>query len=172
MRVAVTDACIFIDLIELDMITWFFQLDLELHTTVAVINELYPEQKQILEAYESVGKLHVHNLKDDDFQKIKQIAFPRGLSQEDCSVLYLAKKLGGAIVLSSDKLVRDFAGKLNLPYHGIFWILDQSVSKGLLEKNKALRILSEMPKVNSMYQGATMRREIEKRLLSWPQKDA
>jgi hypothetical protein len=42
MRVAVTDACIFIDLIELEMITSFFQLDLERHTSVAVINELYP----------------------------------------------------------------------------------------------------------------------------------
>jgi len=39
-------------------------------------------------------------------------------------VIYLAKKIGGAIVLSSDKLVRDFAGSLHLPYHGIFWILD------------------------------------------------
>ncbi|MFC5192912.1 hypothetical protein ACFPIK_14140 [Algoriphagus aquatilis] len=171
MRVAVTDACIFIDLIELEMITSFFQLDLELHTTVAVINELYPEQKQILDAYQSVGKLHVHNLRDDDFQEMRQIAFPRGLSQEDRSVLFLAKKLGDAIVISSDKLVRDFAAKLDLPYHGIFWILDQSVTKNLISKAKALHILSEMPKVNSMYQGANMKREIEKRLLNWPKKD-
>ncbi|TDQ18243.1 putative nucleic acid-binding protein [Algoriphagus boseongensis] len=167
MRVAVTDACIFIDLIELEMITSFFQLDLELHTSVAVINELYPEQKQILEAYKSVGKLHIHNLQEDDFLEMKQIAFPRGLSQEDRSVIYLAKKLGGAIVISSDKLVRDFAGKLNLPYHGIFWILDQLVSEGLIEKSKAIQILSEMPKINSMYQAAGLKREIEKRLALW-----
>lgn len=51
MRVAVTDACIFIDLIELDIIGNFFQLDIELHTTVAVMNELYPEQKQVHEAW-------------------------------------------------------------------------------------------------------------------------
>ncbi|MCU0401120.1 MAG: hypothetical protein MUE75_08950, partial [Algoriphagus sp.] len=127
MRVAVTDACIFINLIELDMITAFFQLDLELHTTVAVINELYPEQKQVLKAYQSVGKLQVHNLKDAALQEMKKIPFPRGLSQENRSVIYLAQKLGGAIVISSDKLVRDFAGKLHLPYHGIFWILDQLV---------------------------------------------
>ena len=54
MRVAVTDACVFIDLIELDMIASFFQLDLELHTTVAVLDKLFLEQKQILEAYQSV----------------------------------------------------------------------------------------------------------------------
>ncbi|SDC50268.1 hypothetical protein SAMN04488104_10013 [Algoriphagus faecimaris] len=166
MRVAVTDACIFIDLIELDMITSFFQLDLELHTTVAVINELYPEQQQILEACESVGKLHIHNLHEDDFQEMGKIAFPRGLSQEDRSVLYLAQKLGGVMVISSDKLVRDFAGKLNLPYHGIFWIWDQLVTAGLIPKPEALDILQMMPKINSMYQGTLMKKEIEKRVKS------
>lgn len=171
MRVAVTDACIFIDLIELEMITSFFQLDVELHTTVAVINELYPEQKQILEAYESVGKLHVHNLKDDDFQKMKQIAFPRGLSQEDRSVIYLAKKFGGAIVISSDKLVRDFAGKLDLPYHGIFWILDQLILSELIQIPKAIHILQQMPKINSLYRGTLLKREIEKRIQHWESND-
>lgn len=167
MRVAVTDACIFIDLIELDMITSFFQLDLELHTTVAVINELYPEQKQILEAYESVAKLHVHNLKDDDYQEMKQISFPRGLSQEDRSVLYLARKLGGAIVISSDRIVREFAGRLQLPYHGIFWILDQIVASELISKAKARKILSDMPKVNAMYEATLLKNEVETRMAKW-----
>lgn len=164
MRVAVTDACIFIDLIELEMITLFFQLDLELHTTVAVINELYPDQKQILGAYESFGKLHVHNLRENDFLEMKQIAFPRGLSQEDRSVIYLAKKLGGAIVISSDKLVRDFAGKLNLSYHGIFWIWDQLVSGEIITTAKALDILQKMPKINLLYKVAAMKKEIERRI--------
>lgn len=53
MKVAVTDACIFIDLIELDLVSSFFKLDIQLHTTVDVVNELFPEQKQILQAYES-----------------------------------------------------------------------------------------------------------------------
>ena len=164
MRVAVTDACIFIDLIELDMITTFFQLDLELHTTVAVINELYPEQKQILDAYQSVGKLQVHNLENVDFQAMEKITFPRGLSQEDRSVIYLAKKLGGAIVISSDKLVRDFAGKLNLPFHGIFWILDLMITEKLILADKAISMLHNMTKINSMYQSTLMKKEIEKRL--------
>lgn len=167
MRVAVTDACIFIDLIELDMISAFFQLDIELHTTVAVMNELFQEQKQVLEAYQSVGKLQVHNLEDGDFQEMKKIPFPRGLSQEDRSVIFLAKKLGGAIVISSDKLVRDFAGKLHLPYHGIFWILDQLVSQGIIEKSTALHILTEMPKINSMYRGILLKKEIERRVELW-----
>ncbi len=34
MKIAVMDACIFIDLIELDLISDFFQLELQLHTKV------------------------------------------------------------------------------------------------------------------------------------------
>jgi hypothetical protein len=125
------------------------------------------EQKQILQAYQSVGKLLVHNLGEVDFQEIEKIPFPRGLSQEDRSVIYLAKKLGGAIVISSDKLVGDFAGKLHLPYHGIFWILDQLVSQGSTEKSTAIHILTEMPKINSMYRGTNMKSEIDKRIQIW-----
>jgi predicted nucleic acid-binding protein len=95
---------------------------------------------------------------------MRKIAFPRGLSQEDRSVLFLAQKLGGAMVISSDKLVRDFAGKLNLPYHGIFWIWDQLVWGELIPKPKALNILYEMPKINSIYQVAAMEKEIERRI--------
>lgn len=90
MKIAVTDACIFIDLIELDLISDFFRLDLELHTTVEVMNELFTEQYQVLEAYQQVGKLMVHNLEVQDFLKIEALALPKGLSPEDKLVLYIA----------------------------------------------------------------------------------
>ena len=91
MKLAVTDACIFIDLIELDLISLFFQLGVEIHTTVSVMNELYLEQQKILEAYQSVGKLTVHNLSGLDFLEMQKILFPRGLSFQDSTVIYLAK---------------------------------------------------------------------------------
>lgn len=60
LKTAVTDANIFIDLYDLGLINIFFNLDLEIHTTTSVLNELYHEQQQILEAYQSVSKLYVH----------------------------------------------------------------------------------------------------------------
>lgn len=167
MRVAVTDACIFIDLIELDLISVFFQLDVEMHTSVSVMDELYQDQKQILEAYQDVGKLKVHNLQEVDFLEMGKTSFPRGLSIQDRTVIYLAKKLGGAMVISSDKLVRDFAGTQGLPFHGIFWILDQVMDGSLLSKSKVLSVLTQMPKKNSLYQGVFMKREIERRIDLW-----
>ena len=51
MKLAITDACIFIDLCDLEITQPFFALDLEIHTSVDVFNELYPEQQKILNAY-------------------------------------------------------------------------------------------------------------------------
>lgn len=167
MQVAVTDACIFIDLIELDIVAEFFQLEIELHTTVAVMDELFQEQKQVLEAYQAVKKLHVHNLGEKDYLEMEIIPFPRGLSQEDRSVIYLAKKIGNAIVLSSDKLVRDFAGSVPLPYHGIFWIFDELVKESILPSRMAALALTKLISINSMYRGTGTANEIAKRIQLW-----
>ena len=61
-KIAVTDACIFIDLCDLGLVAYFFDLNIEVHTTSSVFFELYLEQQQILKAYQSVGILTVHNL--------------------------------------------------------------------------------------------------------------
>lgn len=167
MKVAVTDACIFIDLIELDLISFFFQLDIELHTTIEVINELFPEQKQVLKAYQNVNKLNVHTLGEKDFSKMIKIPFLRGLSQEDRSVIYIASELGNAIVLSSDKLVRDFAEKLQIEFHGLFWIFDQIVGNKLISKGQAATKLKNLLSINMMYKGPSTLKEIEKRIQSW-----
>jgi hypothetical protein len=62
MKVAITDACIFIDLIELRLTSQFFGLQIETHTSLDVYNELYPEQQELLKAYQSIGKLIIHNI--------------------------------------------------------------------------------------------------------------
>ncbi|WP_431215516.1 hypothetical protein ACQ86N_12975 [Puia sp. P3] len=108
MRIAITDACIFIDLYELDLTASFFLLSLDLHTSLDVFNELYPHQQQLLKAYQSVNKLTVHNLSMQDRQQIANSPYPKSLSFNDKTVLYLAERLN-AIVISSDKAVRNFA---------------------------------------------------------------
>ncbi len=167
MKIAVTDACIFIDLLELDLISPFFQLDLELHTTIEVINELFPEQKQVLEAYQNVNKLKVHNLGEQDFSKMEEISFPRGLSHEDRSVIYIAFHLENAIVLSSDKLVRKCSESHSLENHGLFWIFDLLVNNGLCSMPKAVSSLQKLMTINTMYGGAKTRKEIDVRIRKW-----
>ena len=51
MDIAVTDACIFIDLFELGLTEIFFQLELNIHTSVDVYNEMYESQKEIIKQH-------------------------------------------------------------------------------------------------------------------------
>lgn len=167
MRIVVTDACIFIDVIDLQLTAKFFDLELEIHTTVDVFNELYPNQQQILQAYQQTEKLIIHILSPEEQGEILAENFPTSLSPEDRSVIYIARKLD-AIVLSSDKPVRNHAKKLAIDYHGMFWVFDQLVEQELLTKPEAIAKLKKLVVGNMIYKGnADMIRELEKRTKSW-----
>lgn len=167
MKLVVTDACIFIDVIELQLTSEFFGLELEIHTTVDVINELFPQQQQLLRAYEHGGKLTIHVLTTADQEAISNENFPRALSPEDCSVIYIARKLN-AVVLSSDKPVRRHAENLTIEYHGMFWIFDTLVEEKLLSGAIAISKLTKLMQSNIIYKSnLEMVHEAEKRIKSW-----
>ncbi|MDR1877508.1 MAG: hypothetical protein LBQ84_07775 [Flavobacteriaceae bacterium] len=166
-KIAVTDACIFIDLYDLGLVTSFFNLELEIHTTSAVYFELYDEQQQVLKAYQSVDKLIVHNLKEDDFIQIHSESYPKSLSETDKSVLYVANKLN-ACVLSSDKTVRNCAKNKDIEYHGMIWIFDKLVEANILTKKNAANKLKQLVATNSIFQNnKPLVDEIQKRLELW-----
>lgn len=167
MKIAVTDACIFIDLIELKIIAEFFSLKLEIHTTIDVLNELFSDHQQILKAYESGSRLTIHNLKEYQITEIKEMAFPKSLSTQDQSVIYLASKLD-AILLSSDKVARNHAGRLSIEYHGMFWIFDRLVEENCIIPSKAIEKLHQMVQTNIIYRNnIKLLKEAESRIKQW-----
>src|SRR5690606_40474365 len=147
-----TDACIFIDVIDLQLTARFFGLDLEIHTTVDVFNELYPNQQQILQAYQQSEKLIIHILSREEQKEILEENFPASLSPEDCSVIYIARKLE-AIVLSSDKSVRNYAKKNTIDYHGMIWLFEQLVAGKLLTKPEAIAKLKKLGLSTMIHKG-------------------
>lgn len=166
-KVAITDACIFIDLHDLGLINSFFNLDLEVHTTSAVLFELYFEQQQILKAYQSVARLIVHNLQEQDFMEIHSESYPKSLSETDKSVLHIANKLN-ACVLSSDKALRNCAKNKGITYHGMVWIFDKFVETSVLTKKEAKNKLTQLIATNFTFQNnPKLVEELEKRLKSW-----
>jgi len=167
MRIAITDACIFIDLYDLQLTAPFFSLDLEIHTSVDVLNELYENQQQMLFAFQSVGKLTAHNITEEEKIEILSTSYPRALSESDKTVLYLASKLN-AMVLSSDRAVRNTAKKSVIPYHGMIWIFDQLVNTRLLPKKEASIKLKRLITTNLVYQNnKELVEEMQKRLIQW-----
>jgi len=86
-KVVITDANIFIDLYDLELINHFFSLYFEIHTTTTVLHELYSEQQYLLFAYKSANKLTIHNLEEEDFINIYKENYPKSLSETDKTVL-------------------------------------------------------------------------------------
>lgn len=166
-KIAVTDACIFIDLYDLGLVASFFNLDIEVHTTTAVLHELYSEQQQILKAYQSVNRLIVHNLQEQDFIEIYLEDYPKSLSETDKSVLHIANKLN-ACVLSSDKTLRNCAKNKDVEYHGMIWIFDKFVETSILTHKEATLKLKQLIATNFIYQNnQKLVAEIEKRIKLW-----
>jgi predicted nucleic acid-binding protein len=167
MRLAITDACIFIDLYYLQLTALFFSLDLQVHTSIDVLSELYENQLEILSAFQLVGKLTAHNITEGEKKKILSLPCPRSLSESDKTVLYLASKLN-AMVLSSDKAVRNTAKKNSIPYHGMIWIFDQLVANNLISNSEASAKLKQLIMTNLVYQNnKELVEEMQKRLVKW-----
>ncbi|HRO85382.1 MAG TPA: hypothetical protein PK110_11210 [Niabella sp.] len=166
-RVAVTDANIFIDLYDLGLTKSFFNLELEIHTTSAVLYELYSEQQEVLQAYQSVGMLSVHNLQEQDFIEIYNENYPKSLSEADKSVLHVANKIN-ACVLSSDKTLRNCAKNKDIEYHGMIWIFDKFVETTVLTSKEAKAKLNQLVASNFIFRNnQKLIEEIEKRLKNW-----
>lgn len=167
LKIAVTDACIFIDLYDLGLVTSFFKLQIEIHTTSSVYFELHDEQQQVLTAYQSVSRLIVHNLKEEDFLQIHSEPYPKSLSETDKSVLHVANKLN-ACVLSSDKTVRNCAKNKGIEYHGMIWIFDKLVEANILTRKEAGNKLKQLVDTNFIFQNnKPLVDEIQKRLKLW-----
>lgn len=167
MKIAVTDANIFIDLFDLGLTNSFFSLELEVHTTSAILYELYSGQQEILQAYQSVGMLSVHNLQEQDFIEIYNENYPKSLSEADKSVLHVANKIN-ACVLSSDKTLRNFAKNKAIEYHGMIWIFDKFVETATLTPQEAKTKLNQLVASNFLFRNnQKLVEEIEKRLKIW-----
>jgi rRNA-processing protein FCF1 len=167
LKIAVTDANIFIDLFDVGLMDSFFNLDLEIHTTEAVFYELYSEQQVVLKSFQFAGKLKVHNLVEQDFMDIYNENYPKSLSEADKSVLHVANRLQ-ACILSSDKTVRNYAKNKHIEYHGMIWLFDYFVETNSLSTTEARDKLSALVSANFLYRNNhKLVDEIEKRIEIW-----
>ena len=130
----ISDANIFIDLDNIDLLDACNQLSYKIITTDFVYNELYPQQKQTLD------KLNIEQLTfeaeemTDFYTKYFQLGNV-GISPEDYSLIYKAKKEDCSI-LTGDRALRNYIIKENIQVFGIFFILDSILEQGLLSQDE------------------------------------
>lgn len=160
MKIAITDANIFIDLIHIELYGHLFALDFEVHTSIEVFDELNDLQKKLLQKFIRQEKLTLHDC--SEVNPIKSVKVIKGLSDSDKTVIYLAAHLN-AFVLSGDGLIRRIAGIQKVELHGVFWLLDKFIHGKLVTKKRACQQLKKLMEYNKRLPID----ECEKRLADW-----
>ena len=166
MKIIVNDANILIDLVDLKILPYFFQLEFEFHTTAIILDELFEDQKETLFPYIETGSLIVDNITDKDLIKILIIrATKPNLSEQDCSAFYQAQTYTAALI-TSDNTLRKFAQANNVEVHGHLWIFDNLVNNKILTGITAIRKLEELCNVVNPKLGLP-KNECQKRIKLW-----
>jgi len=147
MRIVVTDANIFFDLIGIGALGLFFQLEHEVHTTVLVLVECDTEERVALEAFITNGQLHVRTFTDEELKTVGATGRRKGLRPADRSILLQAKELDGW-VLSGDGDVRKECGELSLRCHGILWCIAELHRNRHYDASKCLAVLDVLEAIN------------------------
>lgn len=146
MKIAITDANIFIDLHYLKITHHLFFLGYEVYTTHHVINEL-GDELQILEPFIASGKLQIESLIPEDYLVLPQLRNSNRLSESDLSVMVVARRMG-AIVLSGDDLLRKTCHLHKIEIHGILWCLDGFVKSNCIQPEEACQLLHDLMRFN------------------------
>jgi rRNA-processing protein FCF1 len=149
MKIAISDANIFIDLIAIDLIDQFFKLPLDLHTTDLVINELDHLEQMLIKEYQQKGSLLIKKMNIDELQSLQsEVIVSKKLSKPDISIYAYAKSID-AIILTSDKPLRKEATAKGFEVHGILWLFEKLIDEDLLTKKTAADKMHELMTINT-----------------------
>lgn len=160
-RIIIKDSCVLFDLIDLDLLSDFFSLELQIHTTIHVISEVTEEhQLQEVNRFINSGDLLVDG--NGTYEVIQEIYEEcSGLSFTDCSVLEFAMRTDG-LVLSSDKSLRKEILKRKFNVRGLLWVINELCDRDILSIDLSIYKLKEYSKINNRAPKLEISRLIEK----------
>lgn len=150
MKVVITDVSVFFDLYALQVLPEFFALDLEIHTTDFVYNEIvHSEQKHEFEVFERSKKLHIIKISAQDEIQIKTMKLSRSnKSFPDKTVLWKAIQLR-CLLLTCDNKLKNEAKSQGIEVHGSIWVISELIKQNIITKPKGIELLELMKKVNT-----------------------
>lgn len=159
----VNDANILIDLLKIDLLDIFFNLEFDFQVTDIVFGEIHEENADDLESFINNGNLTMQGFSFEDLMQIQliEVDYP-ALSIADCSCLYLSQKLD-ATLLTGDGALRRIATQQEVGVHGILWVLDEMITNELITKAEARVKLIELMELNPRLPA----NECQKRLKFW-----
>jgi hypothetical protein len=162
MKIAVTDANIFIDLIKLRWLGYLFSIGLEIYSSREVIDELNDNQLEQLNGFIQSQQIKVYSFSAEELISIHAITAPASLTVEDKSILFLARKLE-ATVLTGDNPLRKFCLKNELDVKGIIWLFDRFLELEVVGYEVAINQMNNLLSFNDRLPVA----DCEQRLKMW-----
>ena len=146
-QILVKDACIIIDLIELNLLKSFSMLNYEVITTSAVVLEITDENQKI-ELQES---LEVGEIKIEDNGSLMDIMALqekyKGLSYADASVLEVALRRQ-VMLVTADRLLRKAAVNEENAVHGTLWVVETLHYNRIITVKMAIEKIKELMQIN------------------------
>lgn len=147
-KIAIHDANILIDLIQIDIFSYTLKLDFHFYTTSLIVSELNDSQASTVYDFSFNGKIDIIPVSALELQNIFDLTTAhKRLSEQDCSAIYFAKEFD-ALLLTGDKHLRKVAETSRIEVRGILWILDQLVENELIDKDHACRVIKELMQQN------------------------
>lgn len=151
MKIAVNDANIFIDLIDVGLLKEFFDLDLVFYTTALVVNEVEKDEHQRKQLHKFIkkGVLEVKEFGGEEMGKIHALTEQSNkLSVQDVSVYFFASQIK-AMILTGDKSLREEGKKRGFEVHGILWVFDQLLASNLIDLKTSIERLTKLMEINT-----------------------
>lgn len=145
MKLLINDANILIDIIKIEMIDEFLALQFELKTTDFVFAELHPEQQKLFES-KKLGI--IESIETEDIRGIfNLLENSKGISFEDCSVWYYAKKMNG-IIVTGDRSLMKMVKPNGVEVRGIIYLIEEMKNQQLISNSQAIHKLKTLIKIN------------------------
>ena len=150
MKIIVEDTNIIIDLFKTGLLSFCMELKLEFHTTRYVVADiLESSQSAVLIGMINNGQLLIDDFVGEEYERlIKYIDECNGennLSEADCSVLLLAKRLGCRLLTSDQKLKRK-AKEHGVEVNGFLWLTDLLVKEHIVSGATMINHLTDTSK--------------------------
>ena len=149
MKLIVTDSIVFFDIIKIQALPEFFDLDIEVCTTDFVQKEiLESEQRKQIEHFIRLKKLTVFEMSAEEIDEVIQFKTNSVFrTLIDKTVLWKAKQLGCPL-LTGDAKLRNEATEQGVKVHGSLWVVMQLVKHEIVEKKKGIDYLEKLRIIN------------------------
>ena len=140
MQLLISDANIFIDLLEGDILELLFELPFEFIAP----DILYYEELEELHSHLLDMGLKLGTLDETEMELVGHLANQyRDPSRSDCMALVLAQK-ESCPLLTGDRALRTAASQEGVPVNGTIWLIEQLLGHRLLTEDEAYLSLDKM----------------------------